>query len=320
MTARVVLHLPEQYHDSFRTKKHLALFPRIEAAVLARGGVVAIEGRPPALFSGKVLPGDGDLHIVENGRAIGAGWLNATLAYLEGYWHLDPAGVLAESSIRDRVFDPATVDQAAARACFDGLRRRFALARRSRYGQARAVAEVPQDCIAVFLQGPAPQRRHHAYASYTAMLRAVAMGAEGRPVVVKAHPLKPEMGAAQIAEVRAQGFDLIETAANVHDILARAAVTVSVNSAAALEGFLHGKPAILFGQADFQQFCETVLHPDDFPAALAAALTTPRDYPAALYWYFGLQCLHLDAPDFEAQLMARLAAAGFDADRLGLRP
>lgn len=319
MTARVVLHLPEQYHDTFRAKKHLALYPRIEAAVLARGGVVAVEGRPPALFSGKVLPADGDLHIVENGRAIGAGWLNATLAYLEGYWHLDPAGVLAESSNRDKLFDPAQVDGAVAQRYFDSLQQRFAAARRSRYGQAREVAEVPEGCIAVFLQGPAPQRRKHAYASYTAMLRAVAMGADGRPVVVKAHPLKPEMGAAQIAEVRAMGFDLIETGANVHDILARAAVTVSVNSAAALEGFLHATPAILFGQADFQQFCETVLHPDDFPAALAAALTTPPDYARAIYWYFGQHCLHLDAPDFEAQLWSRFAAMGFDAGRLGLR-
>lgn len=319
MSARVILHLPEQYHDSFRSKKHLALYPRVEAAVLARGGVVAIDGRPPALFSGKPLPSDGDLHIVENGRAIGAGWLNSTLSYLEGYWHLDPAGVLAESSIRDRVFDPAQVDPVAARAYFDALHARFAAARRSRYGQARGVQDVPEGCIAVFLQGPAPQRRKHAFASYTAMLRAVAEGAGDRPVVVKAHPLKPEMGAAQIAEVRAMGFDLIETAANVHDILARAAVTVSVNSAAALEGFLHGTPAVLFGQADFQQFCETALHPDDFPAALARALTTRRDYAAALYWYFGQQCLHLDAPDFEARLWARFAEAGFDAARLGLR-
>ena len=318
MSARVILHLPEQYHDSFRAKKHLALYPRIEAAVLARGGVVAIDGRPPALFSGKVQPSDGDLHIVENGRAIGSGWLNATLSYLEGYWHLDPAGVLAESSIRDKVFDPAQVDPVAARTYFDALHTRFATARRSRYGQARGVQDVPEGCIAVFLQGPAPQRRKHAYASYTAMLRAVAEGAQGRPVVVKAHPLKPEMGAAQIAEVRAAGFDLIETSANVHDILARAAVTVSVNSAAALEGFLHGTPAILFGQADFQQFCETVLHPDDFPAALHTALTTKRDHPAALYWYFGQHCLHLDAPDFEARLWATFAKAGFDAARLGL--
>src|SRR3989338_1072359 len=159
MTARVVLHLPEQYHDTFRAKKHLALYPRIETAVLARGGVVGVGGRPPALFSGKILPADGDLHIVENGRAIGAGWLNATLAYLEGYWHLDPAGVLAESSNRDKVFDPAQVDGAVAQKYFDSLQQRFATARRSRYGQAREVAEVPEGCIAVFLQCPAPQRR-----------------------------------------------------------------------------------------------------------------------------------------------------------------
>ncbi|MGL4322188.1 MAG: hypothetical protein ACRCS3_15125 [Paracoccaceae bacterium] len=318
MTARVVLHLPEVYHETFRGMKHLAIYPRIEAAVMARGGVVTIAGRPPELFTGKALAGDGDLHIVESGRAVGAGWLNATLSYLEGYWHLDPAGVLAESSIGARAFDPALVDAQKAQDYFRALHARFAAARRSRYRQAREQSEVPEGCIAVFLQGPSPQRRKQAYASYTDMLRIVAAGANGRPVVVKAHPLQKEQGEAQIAEVRAQGFDLIASAANVHDILARAAVTVSVNSAAAFEGFLHGKPAVLFGQADFAQFCETVRRPEDFQGALQAALSRKRDYAAAVYWYFGQQCLHLDAPDFEARMWAIFASSGFDAARLGL--
>jgi hypothetical protein len=319
LTARVILHLPDVYHESFRGMKHLAIYPRIEAAVLARGGTIAIEKRPTPLFSNDIKAGDGDLHIVESGGIRGAGWLNAALSYLEGYWHLDPAGVLADSSIRERSFDPGRVDPIAAGAYADQLHKRFAAARRSRYRQAREVADVPEGCIAVFLQGPAPQRRKQAYTSYTNMLRAVAAGAQGRPVVVKAHPLKPDMGAAQIAEVRAMGFDLIESSANVHDILARAAVTVSINSAAAMEGFLHGKPAVLFGKADFAQFCETVQKPQDFAAALQAALSRKQDYAAALYWYFGQQCLHLDAPDFEARMWAIFAAAGFDAARLGLR-
>lgn len=317
--ARVVLHLPEKYHESFRSVKHLALYPRIEAALTARGASVAIEGRPARLFDGADLPGDGDLHIVENGRARGPGWLNATLAYFESYWHLDPQGVLAESTIGGQAYDPACVPAAAAEAFFAGMQARFAARRHSRYGQARTVArDLPEGAIAVFLQGPAPQARGHAHCSYRTMLRTVAEGAGGRPVVVKAHPLKREMGQAHIAAIRAEGHALVETDANVHDILAQAAVSVSVNSAAALEGFLHGTPAILFGRADFHHFAQTVVDPRDFPQALRASLASRPDYARAFQWYFAERCLCLDASDFEQRLLATLAAHGFDAARLGL--
>jgi hypothetical protein len=170
----------------------------------------------------------------------------------------------------------------------------------------------------VFLQGPSPHNLGHAHASVAQMLQAVAAGAQGRPVLVKPHPLKQTMGMAQIAAARARGHALIATDANVHDILACAAVTVSINSAVAMEGFQHGKPAILFGKSDFHHFVETVRRPQDFPAALAAALARRQDYARALYWYFGQHCLWLDAPDFTTRLLATFAAAGFDADRLGL--
>ena len=46
--------------------------------------------------------------------------------------------------------------------------------------------------------------------------------------------------------------------ANVHDILKACRATVSINSSVALEGFLHRKPAVLFGLADFHHFAGRV--------------------------------------------------------------
>lgn len=316
--AQVVFHLPEAAHDRFRRMKVYAFYRQLEAMLLARGGSIRLEGRPSHLFTGETVAGDGDLHIVENGFVRGEGYLNATLAYLEGFWHLDPRGGLANSSIGALDYDPKAVDEAAARRFFAGLKARFAQARHSRYAQPRTVAEVPAGCIAVFLQGPAPQRQGQAHLSYEAMLRAVAGGARGRPVLVKPHPLKPEPGLAQIEKVRREGFDLIASTANVHDLLANACVSVSVNSATAIEGFLHGTPAILFGRSDFRHFVDTVHEPDGFAPALAAALAQKRDYACALFWYFGLHCLNLDAADFEGKVLAVFARAGFDAARLGL--
>ena len=315
MTARVVLHLPARMVAAMGGEKPPLLYGRIRDCLAAQGvGVALVEG-----FDGAAYRADGDLHIVENGRGQRAGVLNAATAYLEGFFHVDPVGIQAASRIGAVRYDPAQVDDVAARAYLAKLQQRFAEPRRSRYKQVRAVSALPQGAIAVFLQGPAPQRNGQAYCSFVAMLEAVCAGAGGRPVLVKPHPLKPELGAEIIAAVQAKGFAPIATDANVHDILAACCATVSINSATALEGFLHGKPAVLFGRSDFHAFVETVQQPAGFSAALARALADPPDYARALTWYFGQQCLDITADSFDARLLAIFAEAGFDAARLGLR-
>ena len=97
-----------------------------------------------------------------------------------------------------------------------------------------------------------------------------------------------------------------------------AVLWVAVYSHRGLEVFLHDKPAILCGRADFAVMAETVTDPADFPAAIARALVTPRDYAPWFQWYFAERCLALEAPGFEQRLLAIFATAGFDAARLGL--
>ncbi len=313
-SSRIILHLPERYHGQGRFKDYI-IYPKIEDIIRGRGGRVEIARR----ISAPATPADQDLHIVDNGHIRRAGYLNSATAYFHGFWHMDPSGVLANSSIGDKIFEPDLIDKAAADQFYASIVARFAVARRSRYRQPDKVSAVPEEAIAVFLQGPAPHQLGQAHCSSEAMLCAVAKAAGGRPVVVKPHPLKPDLGIAQIERVRAKGHALIATQANVHDILAKAAVSVSINSAVAMEGFQHGKPAIVFGKSDFHHFVETVRNVDDFEHALQTALARKLDYTRALYWYFGLNCLWLEAPDFEVRLLAVFAAAGFDAARLGLK-
>ena len=312
-SSRIILHLPERYHGPLRFKDHI-IYPKIEDIIHARGGRVDIARRVGSV--GRLA--DQDLHIVDNGHIQRAGYLNSATAYLDTFWHLDPSGVLANSSISDKIFDPELIDKAGADRFYAAIIARFAAVRRSRYRQPDAMLAVPDGAIAVFLQGPAPHQLGQAFCSTEAMLCAVAKGAGGRPIVVKPHPLKPDLGLEQIDRVRAQGHDLMTTTANVHDVLAKAAVSVSINSAVAMEGFQHGKPAIVFGKSDFHHFVETVRNGDDFGTALQAALARKLDHARALYWYFGLNCLWLEAPDFEARLLAVFAEAGFDSARLGL--
>ena len=315
MTARVVLHLPARMIAAMGDLRPPLLYDRIRQCLAARGvGVALVES-----FDGAAYRADGDLHIVENGRGQRPGVLNAATAYLEGFFHVDPVGIQAASRIGVLRYDPVSVDEPVAQAYLAALQQRFAEPRRSRYKQVRVARALPQGAIAVFLQGPAPQRNGQAYCSFVAMLEAVCAGASGRPVLVKPHPLKPELGAEIVASVQAQGFAPITTDANVHDILAACCATVSINSATALEGFLHGKPAVLFGRSDFHALVQTVRAPVEFEGALARALADPPDYAKALTWYFGQQCLDSAADSFDARLLAIFAEAGFDAARLALR-
>ena len=317
MTARIILHIPEMYHARYDRVPHLALYPLVRDVVLGLGGQIALGTQPPELYRNLTQPGDGDLHIVEGGRVQGEGWLNAALAYLRGYWHLDPVGVLGESSILLRSFDPTGLGDTAA--FLEDMRNRFVVPRLSRYGQPTRVMPVPKGAIAVFLQGPAPFHRKLAYMSNAQMLHSVLEGAGRRMVVVKPHPLARAQGMAVFEAAQKPGYRMIATDANVHDILAACAVTVSVNSAASMEGLLHGKPGILFGQSDFAQFMHTVRKPEEFASVLAQALRAPVDFAQAIAWYFGRQCLQLDAPDVTARLLNVFADAGFDRARLGLR-
>ena len=321
MSGEILFHLSaaEAAKDKWRKSERLALFARMAEALEPRGGRIRAIARDPLQMEQGAAAPDGNLHIVENGAMRGEGWLNAGLAYLIGFWHLDPVGIQAASMAGSQRFDPAQMDKRAAKLFARALRDRFVKARLSRFSQARNVDKtLPEGCIAVFLQGVGVYRRGQSVMDMRRMLVEVHEGAGGRPVVVKPHPRARAAGEAAIADLRAIGLPVLVSEANVHDILAACAVTVSVNSAVAMEGFLHRKPAILFGQSDYPTLCEQVARPGDFAAALQRALGRDWEYSLMLAWYFQRHTLELAAPDFEARLLARFADVGFDAGRLGL--
>ncbi|MFT4013529.1 MAG: hypothetical protein QM682_09015 [Paracoccus sp. (in: a-proteobacteria)] len=316
LPAAVVFHLPPKWVAHYRGQKHLALYTRLEDVLAARGGRVRVVPHR----HDQPIPPDHDLHLVENGFSCGPGVLNATLAYIAPYWHVDPQGVLANSSIGARDFDQRRIAIAGAMTFFRQMNARLVVPRRSRYGQSPEVEDIPSDAIAVFLQGTFPHRRGAAICSTVEMLRAVARGAGGRPVLVKPHP-HPEARRSDVRDIltaQEEGCALIPTNANIHDILARCVATVSFNSAVALEGFLHRKPAILFGSSDFHHWSDPVADPAEFPQVLARALTRRSGYAQFLHWYFNMNCVNIDAPGFADRILGIFAAMGFDAARLGL--
>lgn len=318
MTARVVLHIHKAFHGTYRTTNRMIMFKLIDDIITSRGGEVVISGLLGA--RAQTPPSDNDLHVVESGFMRAPGWLNANLAYITGYWHLGPRGALTaqEMDARGDLVPDFGPNPHSADDFFAKLVARFVDKRRSRYIQPALRTDLPKGGIAVFLQGPSPEKLGYHYFTAPEIIEAVARGAGGRAVMIKPHPLWHDSGLAQIRAAQDQGLNVMLADAHVHDILAACDVSVSINSAASFEGFLHKKPAIICGRADFAPLAETLLDPDDFAQTLNRALATPRSYAPWMQWYLTQHALPIDTQNSAAQILDLFAAAGFDGARLGL--
>lgn len=326
LAAKVVFHLPKQFHDNYLELTHLSLFRKIHDLITSRGGEIEVRRRHEALRSpfqtdlAEYLEAE-NLHIIENGMVLKSNALNTALAYLPPYFHLDGRGVLAESSAGGAVYDEKEVNTVLAMSKFRGLQDRLVKKRRSRYGPKEEHTKIPGGCIAVFLQGDNPHRQGTAYCDNETLLRTVAEHAGDRTVVVKAHPISKQLDDAQlILKLLQEGLPLVATDANIHDILRQCDVTVSYNSAVSIEGFLHNKPAILFGKSDFHHVVEVVRRPDDFSIALEAALSKSVDYAKYVHWYFSKHTLSVEDWQIEAKILQAFERAGFSEARLKLHP
>lgn len=307
----IVLHLPVAL---LLGQEHIApYFHKLREGLEARRVRVRVDALDRQGFLDRIA-GDEDLHIVNHGDFRHPRVLNTASAYIAPFWYLDPQGVRRHSSIGAKAFDPATVDPAAAQAFFNGLRRRRIGERVSRYPQPGGVDTFPKGAIAVFLQkGDADAGAHVGRA---AMIDALLARHDTSPILIKPHPRDDSPETAALVN-RAAGDPRVQvTQANIHDILAAARVTVTINSAVGLESLMHRVPVVLCGPADFHHAAVTVREAFDLDAAIARARLTPWPFAAYLYWFLKLNCVNAGAPDMIDDVLARIAATGYDVGRL----
>lgn len=110
----IVFHINAHQISEWRSKRRLALFDRIARICEIYSMPFSAVVRQNDMTKRIALPSDGRLHIVEDGNVRGDGWLNAGTAYLLNFWHLDPNGILAESSAKTARFSPREVDKELA--------------------------------------------------------------------------------------------------------------------------------------------------------------------------------------------------------------
>ncbi len=280
------------------------------------GIAVATCALDPAQTEARVAA-DAGFHIVHAGRLRHPRVLNAAKAYLEGFYSLDPWGYRMFSSTGTRAFVPSG-DAAADLAFFHRLRARTVDRRLSMQRQPEDRVDVSDHVIAVFLQAEDDREvGEKCHLTYRQMIRALLARNDGREIHIKPHPKDRNMDSFDwLARQMRKHARLKLFAGNIHDLLAKADVVVTVNSAVGIEAFLHRKPVVLCGSADFHHLCETVTRRGEMDAAIrrAEARQSAGDWPhqAYLHWYYGRICIEAAAPDTVTRVIARIAEHGFD--------
>jgi hypothetical protein len=309
MTA-FVFHLPGSVlRDAGLMKPY---YVKLIEGLKERGFPVSLLAHDRALVPAQV-EADQAVHIVDHGGHRHPRLLNTGIAYVYPFWHLDPWGIRAASSIAAKAFTPADIDAATATLFADKLRKRLVSTRRSRYEQPRKRAEVPAGCLAVFLQSEAHRGvTETCYLSLREMVKAVMARDDPRPIVIKPHPRDTDPATRRfLARIAGRDPRITISEANIHDILEQAAACVTINSAVGIEAMMHGCPVILCGKADFHHCAITVQTPADLDSAIAEAMSCDWPHDAYLYWYFGLNCLSAGQPSLVDDFLQRIREAGY---------
>jgi Capsule polysaccharide biosynthesis protein len=322
MPAQIILHLNLDGLSNWQNAARFEFYRRLHDIALTRAVEVSVVRLTQPVEKIAPYRSDTVLHFAHGASVSGTGWLNSCLAYLPGFWHINPTGVLANSPAKDLAFEASDVRFGPANRFLTDLQNRFSKRRSSRYWQKSELCVIPKDCIAVFLQGRYPYSQKQNFLSMEQMIREILIAGTGRAVVVKPHPhpLGRDLALGVLSKLQGEGHRFIVTDANVHDILEAAAVVVSVNSSVTFEGFMHGKPAIVFGRTDHSSLVETVTREGQFSDALDAALKRDWQFAKMLYWYFKMNTIEVRSRKFEGRLHQEIQRSGIDPEYFGIRP
>lgn len=304
--SRIVFHLPRSWLGPLGSGL-MPFYQRLTEGLQAMGVPFEITDLDRDRVMDAVARDDA-FHVINHGRFEHARVLNAGIAYVYPFWNVDPKGIRAFSSIADRPFRPGRIDVDVARPFFRKLRTRIVGARTSRYEQPQDVETFPDNATAIFLQSEGHRGVGETmWLDRWAMIDAV-LAADAGPVIVKPHPRDTDPDTrARLAQM--PGVQVSE--GNIHDIIDAAKRVVTINSAVGIEAYLHRKPVILCGQADFHHVADEAR---DATTLTDLLKQTPRKraYDKFIWWYFADQCLSTTEPTLAPRFLERVRAQGYE--------
>lgn len=225
--------------------------------------------------------------------------LTFRLAYHYPFWRLERVPERWRWPIARAAFDPDQLDAEDARDFADRLRGRVLPGPEPKWGEH----------VLIPLQGRIRRQRSFQTMSPVQMIETVAR--TGRPTVTTLHPNEKyddaDMAALEDLESR---FPNLTIGGDTASLLRDCAFVATQNSATAFDGYILGKPAVLFAQVDFHHIALNVanLGPEE---ALARAPQHRPDFAAYLDWFLRQGSLDMMAPDADERLLAAMRRGGW---------
>lgn len=275
----------------------LGFLNRMRRLIEARGWQMEIRpSGPDARRTAPGLPGFALYHMEKpsHDRA-----MTFRRAYHYPFWRLERVAERWRWPVALARFDPASADAGAAADFAASLRDRV----------LPGPPPIRGKHVLIPLQGRIRQRRSFQSMSPLQMVEAVA--ATGRPAIATPHPKEPlkadDRAALQALEAR---FPNLTIGGDTARLLRDCAFVATQNSAVAFDGYVLGKPAVLFGQSDFHHIALNVA---DLGAteALARAPDHRPDFAGYLHWFLRRSSLDMMAPDADDRLLSAMRKGGW---------
>lgn len=275
----------------------LGILNRIRAVLEPRGWEVRVErSGPDARAQAPDRPGHAlfNMERPTHDRA-----LTFRLAYHYPYWRLERLAERWRWPIAQTAFDPARIEDEAARN----------FARRLRARVLPGPDPVRGDHILIPLQGHIRRQRSFQSASPVQMIRAAAR--TGRPCIATLHPKEvyDDADCRALDRLARDHPNLTiggDTAARLRDC----AFVVTQNSGVGFDGLILGKPVVLFGLSDYHH---VTLDAGRLGADRALAMAADHDPPTAKFldWFLRRTSLDMMAPDADDRLLAAMKKGGW---------
>lgn len=275
----------------------LGILNRIRALLEPRGWRIEIRrSGPQARAEAPGRPGHAlfNMERPTHGRA-----LTFRLAYHYPYWRLERQAERWRWPIARSPFDPARIEDDAARRFAARLRARVLPGPDPRRG----------DHVLIPLQGHIRRQRSFQAASPIQMIRHAA--ATGRPCIATLHPREVLDDRDRRALDRlARDHPNLNIGGDSAALLRDCAFVVTQNSSVGFDGLILGKPVVLFGQSDYHH---VTLSAADLGAERALALAPDHAPPVEKFldWFLRRTSLDMMAPDADARLLAAMKKGGW---------
>ncbi|SMO72134.1 hypothetical protein [Paracoccus laeviglucosivorans] len=218
-------------------------------------------------------------------------------AYHYPFWQIEPAQQRWRFHVARSPFDADRINPQQARDFADRLRQRV-------IPGAPPTRDGP---ILIALQGHIRRCRSFQTTSPVEMVEQVAR--IGRPTVATLHPKESydarDMAALQAVAARHPNLRL---GGDTMALLRDCPFVVTQNSAVAFDGFLLGKPAVLFAQIDFHHIA---LNMADDAQALEKAETHRPDFDRYLFWFLQEKAINATLPDAGARILTAMRRGGW---------